>query len=90
MAICLLWHQRSHDQSQQHHFTELGCGDATNLLPLVFYNPASTFTGIDSSQAELDRARLGAECLGLENIGMGMGSNLDYYNSMGMGSPIKG
>jgi len=68
MAICLLWHQRSHDQSQQHHFTELGCGDATNLLPLAFYNPASTFTGIDSSQAELGRARLGAECLGLENI----------------------
>jgi SAM-dependent methyltransferase len=38
------------------------------LLPLSFYDPESTFIGIDNSRAELDRAREGARCLGLENI----------------------
>jgi len=46
----------------------LGCGDGANLLALAFYNPESTFIGIDNSRAELDRARDGARSLGLENI----------------------
>jgi SAM-dependent methyltransferase len=47
---------------------ELGCGDGSNLLSLAFYDPGSTFIGIDSSCAQLDSARNSAERLGLRNI----------------------
>ena len=38
------------------------------MLSLAFYNPKSTFIGIDSSKGEIDRARESARCLGLGNI----------------------
>ena len=68
MALCSLWHQGPHPPFQRFHLIEIGCGDGANLLPLAFYDHESTFIGIDNSRAELDRARRGAKCLGLENI----------------------
>lgn len=68
LAVCSLWHQGPRPPFQHFRLVELGCGDGTNLLPFAFYDPESTFIGIDNSRAELDRARECARCLGLENI----------------------
>lgn len=68
LAMCSFWHQGPCPLFQHFRLVELGCGDGANLLPLAFYDHESTFIGIDNSRTELDRAREGARCLGLENI----------------------
>lgn len=68
LALCSFWHNGPRPLFQRFRLAEIGCGDGANLLPLAFYHPESTFIGIDNSRAELDRARGGARCLGLENI----------------------
>ena len=68
LAVCSLWHQGPRPPLQPFCLAELGCGDGANLLPLAFYDPASTFIGIDRSGTELDRAREGARRLGLKNV----------------------
>lgn len=68
LAMCSHWHHGPRPSLQHFRLVELGCGDGANLLPLAFYDPESTFIGIDNSRPELDRAREGARCLGLENI----------------------
>ena len=68
LAVCSLWHHGPRPPFQHFRLAELGCGDGANLLPLAFYDPDSTFIGIDNSRAELDLAHEGARCLGLENI----------------------
>ena len=51
-------------------FVELGCGSGANLVPLAFYNPQSSFIGIDRCDMELDRARLAVRQLGLRNLAL--------------------
>jgi methyltransferase-like protein/ubiquinone/menaquinone biosynthesis C-methylase UbiE len=68
LAICASWCQGPRPPSRCLHVAELGCGDGANLLPLAFYHPESTFTGIDNSRTALDRAHEGAHCLDLDNI----------------------
>lgn len=47
---------------------ELGCAVGGNLLPLAASLPASTFVGIDLSPVQIERARAGADELGLTNL----------------------
>ena len=68
LALCSLWHHGLYPPYRRFRLAELGCGDGSNLLPLAFYDPESTFIGIDNSKAELVRACEGVRCLGLENI----------------------
>jgi len=68
LALCSLWHGGPRPPIKEYRFMELGCGEGANLLPLAFYNPDSTFIGIDNSEAELHRAEQGARFLGLKNI----------------------
>jgi SAM-dependent methyltransferase len=63
-----MWAEGLRPVSDAFHLVELGCGDGSNLLPLAFYNPRSTFIGIDNCRSQLDRARAGASCVGLKNI----------------------
>src|SRR5262245_7390380 len=68
LALCAAWHQHGSPPGHPFHLVELGCGDGTNLLALGFYNPESTFTGIDSSATALHIARETARCLKLNNV----------------------
>jgi len=47
---------------------ELGCGDASNLIPMAFGLPRSMFTGIDLSPGAIAKGRRIVEALGLGNI----------------------
>lgn len=47
---------------------ELGCGDGSNLWPLAFRHPNSSFTGIDLAAVPLAAGRAIAETLGLANL----------------------
>ena len=47
---------------------ELGCGDGGNLLPMALALPDSTFVGIDVAPGAIERARMLADLLDLENI----------------------
>lgn len=68
LALCAIWHNSGHSPLQRFRFTELGCGDGANLLPLAFYHRDSTFIGIDSSESALKRAQEGARTIGLRNV----------------------
>ena len=67
-ALCARWHQFAAPPLQHVHCTELGCGDGANLLALAFYNPVSTFLGIDNSSVQVDLARHAANTLNLGNV----------------------
>ena len=68
LAFCSLWQHGPRPNPQHFCLVELGCGDGANLLPLAFYDPESTFIGIDHSRAGLEWACEGARFLGLENV----------------------
>lgn len=68
LSLCSLWHEGPRPPLNAFRLIEIGCGDAANLLPIAFYNPESVFIGIDNAEAELDRARKGAQYLELKNI----------------------
>ena len=47
---------------------EIACGDGSNLVPMAFHLPGSTFVGVDSAAAPIERARRMAGDLGLDNV----------------------
>lgn len=47
---------------------ELGCGDATNLLPLALAYPESRFVGVDRSGIQLEMGRAAASEIGVKNL----------------------
>ncbi len=47
---------------------ELGCGEGGHLLPIASRIPGATFVGIDLAPTAIDKARAGAEALGLGNV----------------------
>ncbi len=47
---------------------EIGCGDASNLVPLAFEYPEGRFTGVDRAAVPLARGRDMAAKLGLANL----------------------
>jgi SAM-dependent methyltransferase len=49
---------------------EIGCGDAANLLPLAYYFPESSFTGVDLARRPIARAKKQAAQLGLTNLSL--------------------
>jgi SAM-dependent methyltransferase len=49
-------------------YLELGCGDASNLLPLAFYRRDCRFVGVDISAAAIERARAAAQAMALDNL----------------------
>ncbi len=62
---------------------ELGCSDGSNLIPLAFYLPESTFVGVD-----LARMPIAAGCerisrLGLRNIELRQGNLVDACDALG-------
>src|SRR5689334_20611178 len=49
---------------------EIGCGDASNLLPLAYHLPQGRFTGVDLAARPIARARKQARDLGLRNLSL--------------------
>lgn len=47
---------------------EIGCGDAGNLLPMAYYLPGGTFTGIDLAAEPIAAGCAHANALGLRNL----------------------
>lgn len=68
LRLCCLWQGSVAPMLNRFRFVELGCGDGANLLPLAFYNPDSTFIGVDNSCAQLVSARDGATRPDVGNI----------------------
>jgi SAM-dependent methyltransferase len=67
LSLLSLWHGRLQTR-ETYRVLELGCGDGANLLPLAYYDPESTFIGVDYSPNSLAIGCKGAEALGLRNI----------------------
>jgi SAM-dependent methyltransferase len=57
---------------------EIGCGDASNLLPLAFEYPEGRFTGVDRAAVPLARGRDMAARLGLANLDLCQADLLDW------------
>ena len=68
LHLCGQWHALHTVSPCRFHFTELGCGDAANLLALAFYHSRCTFLGIDNSVAQLELALAGAARIGVTNL----------------------
>src|SRR5215475_13826997 len=47
---------------------ELGCGDASNLVPMAWTLPDSELVGLDLAERPIARGREAIEALGLRNI----------------------
>ncbi|HLK41597.1 MAG TPA: methyltransferase [Polyangiaceae bacterium] len=54
-------------------YVELGCGDATNLLPLARYRPKARFVGVDGSAALMAAAHAGRDAIGARNLALVQG-----------------
>jgi SAM-dependent methyltransferase len=57
---------------------EIGCGDASNLLPLAFEYPEGQFTGVDRAALPLARGRAVAAKLGVTNLELYQADLLDW------------
>jgi SAM-dependent methyltransferase len=55
-------------------YLELGCGDATNLIPLARYRPESRFAGIDGSERLIQAAVSERNANALSNLTLRRGS----------------
>jgi methyltransferase-like protein len=47
---------------------EIGCGTGSNLIPMAYHLPGSTFWGIDAAQTPIQQGRRLSEELGLKNL----------------------
>ena len=62
---------------------ELGCGNASNLIPMAEELPNANFLGIDLSQKQIAQGQAVVEELGLKNIELRHGSILDVNDDWG-------
>jgi SAM-dependent methyltransferase len=68
MAVASRLHGGPVPRSSACRYLELGCGDATNLVPLARYRPESRFVGVDGSAALVDAARRARDAVGVQNL----------------------
>ena len=47
---------------------EIGCAEASNLIPMAWHLPKSQFVGIDLSEVQIDKGRNLIESLAIKNI----------------------
>lgn len=62
---------------------DLGCADATNLLPLALAFPDSEFVGVDRSANQIARAREDVATLGLTNVTLVQADVVDLAGDLG-------
>jgi len=67
---------------------ELGCGDASNLIPMAFGLPRSIFTGIDLSPGAIAKGRRIVEALGLGNITLACQNLMELGPELGEFEPF--
>jgi SAM-dependent methyltransferase len=68
MAVTSLLHGGPLPPVDEYRYLELGCGDATNLLPLARYRPQARFVGVDGSAALMAKATAARETIGIDNL----------------------
>lgn len=56
------------DPNAPYRVLELGCADASNLLPLAWYRRHASFVGVDGARTQIERGRAHAAALGLTNL----------------------
>lgn len=66
---------------------ELGCAAGSNLLPMALLAPGASFTGIDISPRQIERARADAAALGIANARF---ETLDLAALAGPMAPLAG
>jgi methyltransferase-like protein len=59
---------------------ELGCGDGTNLVPMAYHFPESSFTGIDLAEGPIAHGQLEIENLGVKNITLKSQDLMDHQH----------
>lgn len=62
---------------------ELGCNDGSNLIPLAFYLPDSTFVGVDLAPTPIAAGCERIARLGLRNIELRQGDLIDACDDLG-------
>jgi len=62
---------------------ELGCSDGTNLIPIAYDLPDSTFIGIDLSEVQIRSGQNKVDTLGLKNIQLETRSIMDLEPAEG-------
>jgi SAM-dependent methyltransferase len=82
MAVTSLLHGGPRPPVESYRYLELGCGDATNLVPLARYRPAARFTGVDGSAALMATARAERDAVGLANLDLAQGSFADVLGGL--------
>jgi SAM-dependent methyltransferase len=68
MTVTSILHGGPRPAVDEYRYLELGCGDATNLLPLARYRPRGRFVGVDASAVQMATARAGRDAIGLDNL----------------------
>jgi SAM-dependent methyltransferase len=68
MAVTSLLHGGPRPPVGEYRYLELGCGDATNLLPLARYRPGAQFVGVDGSATQMASAVAARDAVGLTNL----------------------
>jgi SAM-dependent methyltransferase len=63
-------------------YLELGCGDATNLIPLAKYRPESQFLGIDGSERLIHAAVTERDANALSNLTLRRGTFAETLGDM--------
>jgi SAM-dependent methyltransferase len=70
MAVTSVLHGGPLPPVHEYRYLELGCGDATNLLPLARYRSRARFVGVDGSAALMVRGRAEHQAIGLDNLAL--------------------
>jgi methyltransferase-like protein len=75
-AVATLFGMRPADTSACR-VLEIGCADATNLIPMACDLPGSEFVGIDLSALHIERGQQAARDLGLRNLALRQANIMD-------------
>jgi SAM-dependent methyltransferase len=82
MAVTARLHGGPAPPVSRYRYLELGCGDATNLLPLARYRPEAEFIGVDGSRALMALANASQVAVGAENLVLVHGSFEDELSRL--------
>lgn len=78
LASFAIAHGLSAGFSERFTYLELGCGDASNLLPLASQFPSATFVGVDRDASAIARGDDLRRAAGLDNIALHAANLLDF------------
>jgi hypothetical protein len=78
LAAAAIAHGLMGDFTNGFRYLELGCGDASNLLPLASRFPEARFVGVDKDRALIDEGERLRRAAGLDNLVLHAADLLDF------------